>query len=152
MDEHDHWFDQHWASICKVALHDSGCARVLYKELIHGLRTGSPGALSHPNVREFLVTHLEAALEVTPARVGAVMGINGRTKNRGDSHFGDAKHRFALWFCEETVSNNSKEPKRKEWPEIDDISDKGISDSSLDKWVKYARELLPSYRMFRDVI
>lgn len=150
MDQHDQWFDGYWANLCNEAAHNSQTARSLYKELIGGLRTGKTGGLSHPDVRKFLAAGLEAALEAPPAKVGSVMGINRRTKIRNESHFGDAKHQFALWFCEEQ-EKNGKEPKRKNWPGLDKVSKKGVSESTLDKWVKYAREILPVYIMFKDV-
>ncbi|MBG57946.1 MAG: hypothetical protein CMK46_06620 [Porticoccus sp.] len=148
-DETTQWFDEYWTEICEFSRRDSSGARTLYKALIHGLRTGTPGALSHPDVREFLANNLEAALEASPDKVSSSLGITRKTKNKGESHLGDARHQFALWFCRE-IEKNGKEPKRKEWPEINGYEN-GISDSSLDKWVKYARELLPIYRMFSDV-
>lgn len=84
--------------------------RELYGDLIIALRTGEPGRLSYPPVRELLACKIEVALATEPNEVSKALGITRSVGVRqGLTEKQKKKAAFSRWYSKQ-CSDMGNEP------------------------------------------
>lgn len=154
-DQGGYSFDEYWESVVDEANKNGGSdySRMLYQQLIHGLRTGEPGALSSPAVRAFLADGLEEALQVkNPGNAGKVMKINGPNKKKGSGYLQLDERLFIDWYCKQCEDVAPTHEEIRHWKVK--LAD-GVSDRTFGSWKAAAREEFANpksvYHMFKDL-
>lgn len=156
MDEqHGYTFDEYWDSIVAEAAKAGGSdySRLLYKQLIHCLRTGEAGALSSPSVRAFLADGLDDALSVkNPGEAGKAMSINGPTRRKGTGDHQHTERLFIDWYCKQCEDVTPTHAEIRHW-KIQNAD--SVSDRTFGSWKAKARQEFDSpksvYQMFKDL-
>jgi len=148
-------FDEHWENIVDEANKNDGSnySRMLYKQLIHGLRTGEPGALSSLVVRAFLADGLEATLNVkNPGYAGKAMKINRPTNTKGSNL---NKHEFIMWYCKQCEDSVPTSANLREWKLNLELKGQGVSERSYCDWKAEAKKMFANpksaYHLFKHL-
>lgn len=158
------WIEPEWSFESYMQSHvdgamrkDFNASRYLFKELARALRTGTPGALSHPPVREFLASAIDGALEAPSAGVSDALRITRPPyAKRTRSPLSDTKSKFIIWFCTQyDVLDREPAPKEaRAW--IAHNCNLEVGSGTISEWKAEARLVFSNpksaYQMFKDVM
>lgn len=117
---------------------DKDSCRFLLCSLEHMLRTGNPGVLCHPKVREILAGRLNEAIAARAEDVSDALGI---TRGRSDaSPYGSCKYEFIIWYY--SFLDAGTKPtgiEQEKW--LDDYpGDSPSTGSTVNDWVREAKD------------